>query len=191
MAALAPITENDAFSICSDISDSTGLICDVATINSPSQVVISGHSAAVEAAISLAKSTKGVRRATKLNVSNAFHSRLMQSAAERFRPHLESTKFQTQQCPLIANVTAREVASSEEIPLRLHEQMTKPVRWSECVMRCIEATAPTPETRNGKFELVEIGPKAVLTSLARQIVPQSNVISLDTADDVKKFLDRF
>ena len=110
---------------------------DVANVNSPGQVVISGELAKVEAAVGVAKE-HGIRRATMLNVAGAYHSRLMQSAYEKLGAALLEVQMQIPQFPMISNVTGREVETLPEIRQTLQDQVTSTVRWVDCMDRLLD-----------------------------------------------------
>src|SRR5436189_1586593 len=110
---------------------------DVANINAPGQIVISGEAAKVELAVSLAKE-HGIRRATLLNVAGAYHSRLMNSAYEQLgQPLLEAT-LQAPRFPVMSNVTGGPVETLPEIRTALQDQVTSTVRWIECMENLLE-----------------------------------------------------
>src|ERR1043166_3789589 len=107
---------------------------DVANINSPGQIVISGELAKVEAAVAVAKE-HGIRRATMLNVAGAYHSRLMESAYEKLGAALLEVQMQLPQFPIVSNVTGAEVKTLPEIRQTLQDQVTSTVRWVDCMER--------------------------------------------------------
>src|SRR6266705_2542909 len=125
---------------------------DVANVNSPGQVVISGELAKVEAAVAVAKE-HGIRRATMLNVAAADHSRLMQSAYEKLGDALLTVEMHLPNFPVISNVTGEEVRTLLEIHRTLQEQVTSTVRWVDCVERLADL---------GCDQFVEVGPGGVL-----------------------------
>src|SRR5262245_29521944 len=108
------------------------LVCAVANDNSPGQIVVSGHAAAVAHAIALAAG-RGSRRSIMLPVSAPFHSPLMQHAAEIMKDALADARFARPAVPLVANVTAKETSDPDEIKELLVEQVTHIVRWRETV----------------------------------------------------------
>src|SRR5216110_847819 len=122
MAAMIGGLENDVRQLASDED------VDVANINAPGQIVISGELAKVEAAVGVAKEY-GIRRATMLNVAGAYHSRLMESAYEKLGAALLEVQMQVPQFPVISNVTGREVETLPEIRRTLQDQVTSTVRW--------------------------------------------------------------
>jgi len=139
-----------------------GQVVSVANLNSPSQVVIAGHTGAVERAAGLAKAA-GARRAVLLPVSAPFHCPLMGPAQQKLKPDLEATEFRDLAVPLVNNWQAREIRRGEEARRGLYEQVPNPVRWVQSV-RYLAA--------QGVDRFVEVGPGAVLTGLLRNIDPK-------------------
>src|SRR5205085_5805767 len=122
MAAMIGADENAVRQLADDED------VDVANINSPGQIVISGELAKVEAAVAVAKE-HGIRRATMLNVAGAYHSRLMDSAFQKLGAALLEVQMQTPEFPVISNVTGREVKKLPEIWQTLQYKVTITVRW--------------------------------------------------------------
>lgn len=152
-------------------------VCEVANDNAPGQVVVSGHKAAVERAMEIAKG-KGSRRAMLLAVSAPFHCALMEPAAEVMANALAGTTIHPPVVPLVANVLARPVSDPTEIRQRLIEQITGTVRWRES-MAWLGA--------NGVTRFVEIGAGKVLSGLVRRIVPDATTMTAGAPDDLKAF----
>jgi [acyl-carrier-protein] S-malonyltransferase len=141
---------------------------DVANLNAPGQIVISGESAKVEMAVSLAKE-HGIRRATLLNVAGAYHSRLMNSAYEQLgEPLLEAT-LQAPSFPVMSNVTGSAVETLPEIRTALQEQVTSTVRWTDCMEGLLD---------RGCDLFIELGPGEVLAGLLRRTRKDADVISV-------------
>jgi [acyl-carrier-protein] S-malonyltransferase len=136
-----------------------GEIVTAANLNSPDQIVIAGHTKAVERAIDLAK-TAGARRAILLPVSAPFHSPLMIPAQEKMRPELRATRFNDLQIPLINTWQARLVLTAADALRGLEEQIPNPVRWTDTVREM---------SRHGIKRFVEVGPGTVLLGLCRNI----------------------
>jgi [acyl-carrier-protein] S-malonyltransferase len=170
MAALIGGMENDVRQLAADED------VDVANINAPGQIVISGELAKVEAAVGVAKEY-GVRRATMLNVAGAYHSRLMESAYEKLEKVLADVPIQVPRFPVISNVTGEEVKTPEEIRQTLCDQVTGTVRWADCMERLLEI---------GCNFFIELGPGGVLAGLLRRIRKDIDVISIADADSVRK-----
>src|SRR5213592_2727190 len=131
---------------------------DVANINAPGQIVISGEKAKVEIAIGLAKE-HGIPRAMLLNVAGAYHSRLMESAYQKLGVALLHVPVQPPRFPVISNVTGAEVATPIEIRRTLQDQVTGTVRWLDCIERLAGL---------GCDFFVELGPGGVLAGLLRR-----------------------
>jgi [acyl-carrier-protein] S-malonyltransferase len=150
-----------------------GEICTVANDNDPSQVVISGHRAAVERALEIARE-KGAKRAILLPVSAPFHSPLMEPAARAMEQALADAAIAAPAVPLYANVTAEPVQDPDEIRRLLVEQVTFMVRWRESVAAMAEA---------GVTHFVEFGGK-VLAPMVKRIAPDAQTTSVLTMEDI-------
>ena len=153
---------------------------DVANINAPGQIVISGERAKVEAAIGMAKE-HGIRRATLLNVAGAYHSRLMESAYQKLGAVLIHVPVQPPRFPVISNVTGAEVTTPIEIRRTLQDQVTGTVRWLDCMERLADL---------GCDLFVELGPGGVLAGLLRRTLKDMDVISVSDAESVRKCAER-
>ena len=156
-----------------------GAVCDVANDNAPGQIVVSGHVAAVERAIELAKA-KGAKRALLLPVSAPFHCGLMGPAAEKMEEALALVKMNAPVVPLVSNVLAKPISDPNEIRRRLVEQVTGMVRWTESV------TWLTGE--GGVTNLLELGTGKVLTGLARRINREATATAIGTPADIDAYL---
>src|SRR6266581_5552339 len=166
MAAMIGGLENDVRQLAADED------VDVANINAPGQVVISGDLAKVEAAVGVAKEY-GIRRATMLNVAGAYHSRLMQSAYEKLGAVLQDVPIESPRFPVISNVTGMEVTRPAEIRRALQDQVTGTVRWFDCVKRLIDL---------GCDYFIELGPGEVLAALLRRARKEVDVISVGAVE---------
>lgn len=149
------------------------LFVQVANDNCPGQVVVSGHKAAIDVVIEKAK-LAGARRSVPLNVAGAFHSALMQPAAEKMASILKSTKFDAPICPVIANYTAQPVRDGFQD--LLIKQITGCVRWRESLTKAVEI---------GVNDAFEIGPEAVLAGLARRTIPEVTVKNINSVESVR------
>ncbi|MFN3946184.1 MAG: ACP S-malonyltransferase [Allosphingosinicella sp.] len=172
MAALLGASREMAQAVAEEAA-AEGEVCTVANDNDPSQVVISGHKAAVERALGIAKE-KGAKRALLLPVSAPFHSPLMAPAARAMEEALGKAELRAPSVPVYANVTAAPTAQPEEIRRLLVEQVTGMVRWRESVAAMAEA---------GVTHFVEFGAK-VLAPMAKRIAPDASVTSVITMDDI-------
>jgi [acyl-carrier-protein] S-malonyltransferase len=150
-----------------------------ANLNSPEQTVISGDPIAVSRAGDGCKA-RGAKRVVPLKVSGAFHSPLMAPAAAGLAEALAGAAFRDSRCPVIANATAEPVQRTADAVRLLVEQLTAPVRWSDC-MRVAAGLAPAAL-------FVEVGPGNVLAGLLKRIVPEARAVTLGTADEVERFL---
>src|SRR5581483_8377256 len=165
MAALIGADENAARQLAADED------VDLANINSPGQIVISGELAKVEAAVGVAKE-HGIRRATMLNVAGAYHSRLMESAYEKFGEALLEGEMHAPAFPVMSNVTGDEVKTLPDIRRTLQERITSTVRWVDCMERLVDL---------GCDLFVELGPGAVLAGLLKRTRKDVEVISVGDA----------
>src|ERR1043166_4827283 len=170
MAAMIGGLENDVRRLAADED------VDIANINAPNQIVISGELANVETAVGVAKEY-GIGRATMLNVAGAYHSRLMESAYVKFEKVLAHVPMQSPRLPVISNVTGEEVKTPEEIRETLRDQVTGTVRWTDCMQRLIDL---------GCDFFIELGPGNVLVGLLKRTNPEIAVISIGDADSVDK-----
>jgi [acyl-carrier-protein] S-malonyltransferase len=174
MAAMIGADENTVRQLADDED------VDVANINSPGQIVISGELAKVEAAVAVAKEY-GIRRATMLNVAGAYHSRLMQSAYEKLGAALLEVQMQMPRFPVVSNVTGREVKTLPEIRQTLQEQVTSTVRWVDCVERLAEL---------GRDLFIELGPGGVLAGLLKRTRKDVDIISVSDVASVRACAER-
>jgi [acyl-carrier-protein] S-malonyltransferase len=175
MAAMIGGLENEVRQLAADED------VDVANINAPGQIVVSGELAKVEAAIGVAKEY-GIRRATLLNVAGAYHSRLMQSAYEKLGAELLNMEMQLPRFPVISNVTGEEVKTLPEIRRTLQDQVTATVRWVDCMETLLEEC--------GCEFFIELGPGNVLGGLLRRISKGVEVISVGDTESVRKCAER-
>ncbi len=174
MAALLGADVEKAAAIAAAAAE--GQVCTVANDNDPTQVVISGHRAAVERALPLAKEM-GAKRAVLLPVSAPFHCPLMQPAADAMAEALATVAIQSPLVPLYANVTAAPVVDPQAIRSLLVEQVTGMVRWRESVAAMVEA---------GVDQFAELGGK-VLAGMVKRIAPDAPTHSLIGMADIEAF----
>ena len=155
-----------------------GEVCEAANDNDPAQVVVSGHRAAVERAVEIAK-TKGAKRAMLLPVSAPFHCALMAPAAEVMAEALDAVEIKSPVVPLVANVIAAPVSDPAEIRRLLVEQVTGSVRWRESVAAMAAA---------GVDEVWEIGSGKALSGMIRRIERSISCKAVGTPDDVRSVI---
>lgn len=161
MAAVLALADDKVEEVCNSIDD----IVVAANFNCNGQVVISGTVSGVEAAIPLMKEA-GAKRALKLAVGGAFHSPLMQPAAEDLGKAIQATEFHQPICPIYQNVCAAPQTDPEIIRENLLKQLTSPVRWTQSVQQMIA---------DGAEAFYEFGPGDVLKNLIRKINPEVTV----------------
>jgi [acyl-carrier-protein] S-malonyltransferase len=153
-----------------------GEIVSAANLNSPDQIVIAGHAAAVQRAIDLAKAA-GARKAVLLPVSAPFHCALMKPAQQRLAVDLEAASFRDLSCPLVNNWQARPVRTADEARQGLFEQVPNPVRWTESMQYL---------AGQGIGQFVEVGAGGVLTGLLRNLDPALKCVRFGEAEDLEK-----
>ena len=161
MAAVLALADEKVAEVCDSIED----VVVAANYNCPGQVVISGSLSGVDAACKALKEA-GAKRALKLPVGGAFHSPLMQPAAERLQTAIMGTTFHTPKCPVYQNVSAKAEMDKDVIQRQVLEQLTSPVRWTQSVQQMIADGATT---------FYEFGPGDVLKGLIRKINPEVEV----------------
>lgn len=155
MAAVLGLPDDKVAEVCGSVED----VVVAANYNCPGQVVISGSLSGVEQACKALKEA-GAKRALKLPVSGAFHSPLMQPAAERLQKAIMDTSFYTPIFPIYQNVSARAEKNKHIIQKQLLEQLTSPVRWTQSVQQMVA---------DGATMFYEFGPGDVLKGLIRKI----------------------
>lgn len=155
MAAVLGLADDKVAEVCAGVED----VVVAANYNCPGQVVISGSMSGVELACKALKEA-GAKRALKLPVGGAFHSPLMQPAAERLQKAIMDTTFYAPIFPIYQNVSARAERNEQVIKQQLLEQLTSPVRWTQSVQQMIA---------DGANEFYEFGPGDVLKGLIRKI----------------------
>jgi len=163
MAALLGAEESDVRNLASETD------VDVANLNCPGQIVISGESTKIALAVSLAKD-HGIRVARTLNVAGAYHSRLMESAYRKLEAELAETAFATPMIPVICNVDGLPVATPEAIRKSLADQVTGTVRWTECMTWMLDTA--------GCDLFLELGPGGVLAGLMARIRKGTAMLSI-------------
>ncbi len=185
MAALLGVDLEQARAICIDAAVLTHedgrtetQVVEPANDNGGGQVVISGHRAAVERAVEVAKA-RGVKRAMLLPVSAPFHCALMAPAADAMRDALGEADLRMPVVPVIANVTAERATDPATIRDLLVQQVTGTVRWRESVLAC---------TAMGVTSFLELGAGKVLSGLVRRISPESASMAAGTPAEIEAML---
>lgn len=175
MAAVLGAEREALAALCREISDG-GAVAELANLNCPGQIVVSGEKEGIEQVVSRVKEI-GAKRAIPLEVSGPFHSSLMKPASARLEAKLSEATFRDGTTPVIANVTARPVHEASEVPSLLARQVYSPVLWEDSVAWLI--------IEQGVDTFVEIGPGSVLTGLIKKIdksVRLFNVNSLESLE---------
>jgi len=153
-------------------------VCAIANDNAPGQIVISGATAAIEAAIAKAGEL-GLKKAMKLPVSAPFHCPMMQPAADAMAEALASATINAPRVPVVANVTARPTDDVETIRRQLVEQVTGRVRWRESVLWMVE--------EGGITTLAEAGSGKVLSTMLKRTTKDASGVPLNAAADLEAF----
>jgi [acyl-carrier-protein] S-malonyltransferase len=174
MAAILKLPAGQLDGILNDAAE--GEVLSAANLNSPDQVVIAGHKAAVDRAMELAKAA-GARRVVPLPVSAPFHCALMRPAQQRLRADLDATSFADLRVPLVNNWQAHEVRTGLDAREGLFQQVPNTVRWTDSIQYLAGA---------GVERWFEVGAGAVLSGLLRTIVPGAKCIAFGEARDLQK-----
>jgi [acyl-carrier-protein] S-malonyltransferase len=180
MAAILKLDDQVVAKICQDVSAEGNGLLQVANYNSPGQIVISGHNAAIARGLELAL-VAGARRAVKLPVSIAAHSELMRVVADEFRTAINQTPLNLPEIPIVANITAEPLDSVAVIRAEMEGQLTASVRWTDSVQWM---------AKQGVTRFIEIGPKDVLTGLIKRIAKDVEAYTVGKPDDIATLLDR-
>ncbi|MET1415115.1 ACP S-malonyltransferase [Roseibium sp. HPY-6] len=178
MAALLGLDFDVAAEVAQEAAQ--GEVCQAANDNAPGQVVVSGHLAAVERAVEIAKA-KGARRAVMLPVSAPFHCALMAPAADAMSKALANADIKSPAVPLVANVLAAPITDPGEIRSKLVEQVTGTVRWRESVSWL---------AGNGVDTFVEVGTGKVLTGMVRRIHKEATGLVVNTPEDIDALMEK-
>ena len=176
MAAILGMSLGKVSQITKDAAQ--GQVCQPANINSPEQIVISGHAGAVERAIKLAHA-RGAKKAVHLPVSAPFHCSLMQPAQDRLAEDLRQLSFQNPSCAVVSNVDAALVTSAQAAREALIRQVTGTVRWAPSLRLLID---------KGVSLFIEVGPGKVLWGLMRQIDRSKTCLTVGDEASLQKTL---
>ncbi|WP_349410463.1 ACP S-malonyltransferase [Pseudalkalibacillus sp. SCS-8] len=179
MAAILGM-EVDALQTITNRVTEEGDSVQLANLNCPGQIVISGTKEGVEKASEIAKE-EGAKRVIPLQVSGPFHSELMKPAAEKMGDVLDELTFSDAAIPVIANVTAKPVTDAEDIKSKLIDQIYSPVRWEETVRYLLDEGVDT---------FVEIGPGKVLTGLVKKVHRRATTISISDSESLEAAVEK-
>ncbi|HXH21267.1 MAG TPA: ACP S-malonyltransferase [Dehalococcoidia bacterium] len=167
LAAIMGMREEDVEAVCREAG------ADVCNLNLPDQTVVGGTREAVQRALALAKE-RGARRALELNVSGAFHSRLMRPAVEGLEEAVRRAEIGPPAVPVMSNVAAVPLRTADDVRAELPRQIISPVRWHQSVVNMSAA---------GVTAFVEFGPGKVLTGLVRRLAPDATLANVSTYAD--------
>lgn len=170
MAAIIGLDEATTREVC----DASGV--ELANLNCPRQLVISGPTAGIEEACKLAKK-KGAKRALPLTVAGAYHSRLMESACPKLEAALREVDLTLPDVPVISNVTAAQHETTGKILQRLVEQVTSSVRWESSIRLLL---------KQGFTRFIELGPGTALTGFMRRINRETEVLNVSNVESLEK-----
>ena len=171
MVSIIGAGDEEVETLCADAADGAVLV--PANYNSPGQIVVSGTIAACDRAVTLA-GERGFR-AIPLKVAGAFHSPIMQPAADRLAEDLEQVEFQEPRKTVWANTTAEPHGDPESIKAELVKQITEPVRWSQTMAKLAD-----------DHSFVELAPGRVLSGLLKKVNRRAPITNLGTAENLKK-----
>ncbi|MBH5316679.1 ACP S-malonyltransferase [Paenibacillus sp. GSMTC-2017] len=169
MAAVLGAEREALASLCTTIS-AEGSAVELANVNCPGQIVVSGTAAGVQAVVERGKDEAGAKRVIPLEVSGPFHSSLMKPAAEQLASTLANVNVGNASIPVVANVTAREEVQGSELRKLLVEQVYSPVLWEDSIRYLLEQGVDT---------FVEIGSGTVLAGLIKKIDKNVRIISIN------------
>ena len=177
MAAVLGLPAERVQQVCKQVAD--GHVLEPANYNSPDQTVIAGHAEAVHSAAKPLQQA-GAKRVIPLQVSAPFHCALMEPVKPLLQGVLGRIDFAAPRCPVVTNVEARPNGDPSRTPTLLLEQVSRPVRWVECVQEM---------QRHGVTHFVELGPGRVLRGLIRHISKDAQVFGVEDSESLKKALD--
>ncbi len=179
MAAILGLDDAKVVAVCAEISTGEEVVAP-ANFNSPGQIVIAGHAAAVSRAIDAVKK-EGAKKAVLLPVSVPSHCPLMVGAAMEFREALAKTTFQAFDTPVVHNVDVASHAAPDEIRFVLEQQLYSPVRWADTIRFFFD--------QGGVRRFIECGPGKVLAGLNKRIVTDARVEAVFDPDSLNKALE--
>jgi [acyl-carrier-protein] S-malonyltransferase len=174
MVAVMGLDEQNVRRVCQSVTAEGDGTVELANINAPGQLVISGQKSALQRASDQVKSA-GARRVIPLNVGGPFHSVYMRPATEALEHALAEIQLQPAKVPIVANATAEVITHPEALERELAVQVASPVRWTESLHRLAEL---------GCDRFLEVGPGQVLAGLAKRTLPDACVASFGGLGDV-------
>lgn len=175
MAAIIGLDLDAVERLCADVADS-GLVAP-ANLNTPEQIVVSGEQAGIERIVELAPAA-GAKRAIRLQVGAAFHSRMMEPVQQELAAEMETIAWSDPRMPMASNASGQLTTSADQVRQALIDQIASPVRWVDCVRTMVAGDC-------GRF--LELGPGRVLGGLVRQIEPAAQVFAADSPSKLAQF----
>ena len=179
MAAIIGLDPDQLRDLCTQAS-AHGIVT-LANLNSPTQIVISGESAAVDNAATLAEEA-GAQRVVRLQVGAAFHSSLMEPVQKRMAEAMADVEWRDPRVPLVSNATGSVVRTGEDVRTALLTQIASPVLWVDCVQTLVA---------EGVTTFLEVGPGRVLAGLVRQVAPDAETFSADSPKRLEEFAESY
>jgi [acyl-carrier-protein] S-malonyltransferase len=173
MAAILGLDEETLRSICSEVSHPDGVV-ELANLNAPGQLVISGERSAVNRAAERAKA-EGARRVLPLNVGGPFHSTYMRPAAAALARAVDAAQLRPARVPIIGNVTARELRYTDELQEELSVQLYSPVRWADSIQRLAGL---------GCDRFLVLGPGEAVAGLVKRTLPEARIATFGSPADL-------
>jgi [acyl-carrier-protein] S-malonyltransferase len=167
MAAIVGLTGPEVEALCREASQ--GEVLSPANFNSPGQIAVAGHAAAVRRAVEIVSRQAG-KKAVPLPVSAPFHCSLMKPAGERLKAELDKTEVGDLHFPVLSNAEADFYSSKEKIRELLVKQVDHPVRWEECMQKLLAT---------GANLVMEVGPGKVLSGLMRRISRETKMANVE------------
>lgn len=175
MAAIIGLNLEAVQRLCASVAEDGEVA--PANLNTPAQIVVSGEAAAVDRLVKLAADA-GAKRALRLQVGAAFHSRMMEPVQQRLAEEMKSIVWSDPRVPIASNASGMLVTSADQVRDALIAQIASPVRWVECVETMLAQGADT---------FLELGPGRVLGGLVRQIDPSVTVFAADSPGKLAEF----
>lgn len=178
MAAIIGLSDDVVKSLCLEVSQETGFLVEPVNFNAPSQVVVAGHTQAIDHIITLAKPA-GAKLATKIPVSAPFHSSLLMPVASQLEQYLLNIQLITPAVKVINNVDVMIEEDPQKIKNALTRQAYSPVRWVETIEKMANL---------GVTHIVECGPGRVLAGLVKRIAPQIKILGISSPETIQNVL---
>ena len=179
MAVVMNLEADKINTACEQAGRETSGIVSASNFNGGGQIVIGGALEALARAIELCKAA-GARRVMKLPVAGAFHTKLMQPAADSFGPVIDRASILKASAPVYANVSAARVQDPDEIRGALKRQLTCPVLWEQTIRNLIST---------GRRRFLELGPGSTVSNMIKRIAPEAECRSVSTWAEVREFQD--